>query len=141
MTGKTINLQFDGYWREANKSGVPDQSGIYCVYACKAVTNGSKTTLEIRKLIYIGESSNVRSRVATHDRLGDWNEHLMVGETLCYSVATITGKDDRVRAEAALINKMTPPANSEYTGEFPYNETTVNCSGETSHLLSTLTVG
>ena len=31
---KTITLKFNGYWREVNKGGVPNQSGIYCVYSC-----------------------------------------------------------------------------------------------------------
>ena len=29
---KKITLDFDGYWREANKDSIPRQSGIYCVY-------------------------------------------------------------------------------------------------------------
>jgi hypothetical protein len=29
---KTIPLEFDGCWREENKSGVPNASGIYLVY-------------------------------------------------------------------------------------------------------------
>jgi len=32
MAAQTYSIDFDGYWREPNKGGVPDKSGIYCVY-------------------------------------------------------------------------------------------------------------
>lgn len=32
MAEKTINIKFDGYWRDENKGGIPEQSGVYCVY-------------------------------------------------------------------------------------------------------------
>lgn len=32
---KTINLNFDGYWREIYQSEIPKKSGIYAVYICK----------------------------------------------------------------------------------------------------------
>ncbi|MFW5406254.1 GIY-YIG nuclease family protein [Pectobacterium carotovorum] len=124
MTGKTINLNFEGYWREAIKSSVPSKSGIYCVYACTHNANDNPPTVSIRELIYIGESENVHNRIANHDRLGDWQEHLIAGETLCYSFAAVPAVD-RVRAEAALINYVVPPENTEYTGVFTYNETTI----------------
>ena len=34
MAEKTYWLEFDGYWRDENKGGVPAESGVYCVYAC-----------------------------------------------------------------------------------------------------------
>ncbi|EKS6736936.1 GIY-YIG nuclease family protein [Enterobacter ludwigii] len=138
MAGITVDLEFDGYWRESNKGSVPEQSGIYCVYAC--TYNADKKTVSLRELIYIGESADVRHRLATHNKLEDWASRLKSGETLCYSVAKIPPAN-RVRVEAALINKLTPPENSEYTGEFPYNKTTVNTSGRNSHLPGSLSVG
>jgi len=140
MTGKTIDLEFEGCWREAYKAGVPARSGIYCVYSCTPSTVNGKTTLTLHKLIYIGESSNVRARLASHNKLADWSKHLEDGQVLCYTVATVVGEDERFRAEAALINKFTPPENTEYVGNFPFNKTTVNCTGVITYLLSTLTV-
>ena len=69
---KTINLDFDGYWREINKDGVPSQSGIYCVYSCTYNSNNGKVS--IKKLLYIGESTDVHNRIANHDRLDDWKK-------------------------------------------------------------------
>ena len=91
---------FDGYWREANKDSIPRQSGIYCVYTC--AYNATEHTVSIKKMLYIGESTNVHDRIATHDRLDDWKKKLTANETLCYSFAPISG-DDRIRAEAASV--------------------------------------
>ncbi|UKE83665.2 GIY-YIG nuclease family protein [Pectobacterium colocasium] len=139
MTGKTINLDFEGYWREEKKSSVPSQSGIYCVYACTRNTNNNPPTVSIRELLYIGESENVRHRLATHNKLDDWKKHLKAGETLYYSVAKIPSLD-RERAESALIHEVKPPENKEYAGDFKGNKTTVTTSGQNEFLPSNFTV-
>lgn len=69
---KKITLDFDGYWREANKDSIPRQSGIYCVYTC--TYNATEHTVSIKKMLYIGESTNVHDRIAAHDRLDDWKK-------------------------------------------------------------------
>ena len=134
---KTINLDFDGYWREINKDGVPSQSGIYCVYSC--TYNSNKGKVSIKKLLYIGESTDVHSRIANHDRLDDWEKKLSTDEILCYSFAPING-NDRVRAEAALIFKHKPPMNTEYINNFPYNDTEMLLSGNASLLTANFIV-
>lgn len=139
MTGKVIDLEFDGYWREVNKSGVPAQSGIYCVYTCTPKKVNDEIKLTIHELIYIGESSNVQTRLDTHERLGDWKQHLKSGDTLCYSVALVTPAD-RVRAEAALIHEVQPPENSEYSGEYKGLKTTINTSGYNKSLPENFTI-
>ena len=58
---KKITLDFDGYWREANKDSIPRQSGIYCVYTC--TYNATEHTVSIKKMLYIGESTNVHDRI------------------------------------------------------------------------------
>ena len=67
---KTISLIFKGYWLETHKDSVPDASGVYCVYAgtYRAETN----QVSLRELVYVGESSDVRDRLANHERLKDW---------------------------------------------------------------------
>lgn len=120
---KTIDLDFDGYWREVNKDSVPSKSGIYCVYSC--VYNSNEKTVSITKLLYIGESEDVHRRIAKHDRLDDWKKELSANETLCYSFAPIN-EDDRERAEAALIFKHKPPMNKEYFNNFPYTDTKIS---------------
>lgn len=76
---KKITLDFDGYWREANKDSIPRQSGIYCVYTC--TYNATEHTVSIKKMLYIGESTNVHDRIAAHDRLDDWKKKLTANET------------------------------------------------------------
>lgn len=134
---KTISLEFEGYWREINKGSVPAQSGIYCVYAC--TYNQSKDTVTLRELIYVGESENVRDRLANHERLPDWQKRLKVGETLCYSVAAVSGSD-RNRAEAAVIFHHKPPCNTEYKYSFPFEATTIQTFGRNDLLDSSFTV-
>lgn len=134
---KTISLNFDGYWREINKGGVPAESGVYCVYAC--TYNQNEGTVSLRELMYVGESENVRERLANHERLSDWKKRLKSGETLCYSVALVSG-NDRNRAEAAVIFHHKPPCNTEYKYSFPYEATVIQTSGKNALLDSFFTV-
>ena len=134
---KTISLNFDGYWREINKGGVPAESGVYCVYAC--TYNQNEGTVSLRELMYVGESENVRERLANHERLSDWKKRLKSGETLCYSVALVSG-NDRNRAEAAVIFHHKPPCNTEYKYSFPYETTVIQTSGKNALLDSFFTV-
>lgn len=118
-----INLSFQGYWREVNKGGIPSESGIYCVYRC---TFDGKY-VNIKELLYIGESFDTRDRIEGHERYYDWTRHLRTGEVLCYSFAPKSV--NRERAEAALIFNHKPVVNSEYKNSFPYPDTKIKTSG------------
>ena len=128
---KTICLEFKGYWLEINKSSIPKQSGIYCVYTCEY--NVESNTVSIHKLLYIGESTNVNARIQNHNRLPDWTEKLRCGEELCYSFAPIAS-EDRERGEAALIFNHQPPMNEEHKNRFVYNDTEMILSGKIKFL-------
>lgn len=134
---KTIELEFQGYWRESNKGGLPEKSGIYNVYSC--VFNERKSTVTLKSYIYTGESNNVRARVADHEKLDDWERHLKVNEQLCYSFANVSSVD-RVRAEAAVIYEHKPPENTEFRDSFPYETTTMKLEGQIALLNSDFTV-
>ena len=110
MAEKTITVEFDGYWRDENKGGLPAKAGVYCVYEC-TYSVGDKT-VSIHKLIYIGEAEDVKDRVANHEKHEDWLEHVRRGNELCFSFGGV-GKTDRDRAEAAMIYKHKPPENDE----------------------------
>ena len=137
MASQNYELKFDGYWREPKKNSTPNVSGIYCVYSC--IHNQTEKTVTLKKLIYIGESSDVRDRLASHEKLSLWEKHLNNNEVLCYSVAKIQSTD-RLRCEAALINKHTPPENNEYSDAFPFDETRITLSGKINKLINTFTV-
>jgi len=138
MSSKTYNLSFDGYWLEAGIGGLPERSGIYCVYVCSY--NRLKNTVSPKKLIYIGESEDVRDRIANHEKWSEWRRYLQSGEELCFSAALINGNTDRERTEAAMIYKHKPPCNTEYKDSFPYDETTVRTSGRKALLHDYFTV-
>jgi excinuclease UvrABC nuclease subunit len=132
-----IKLNFDGYWRDSVKNGVPNESGIYLVYRCKH--NVSEGSVALKELLYIGESKEMRDRLAKHERYYDWEAHLNRGEELCYAYTKV-GKTERVLGEAALINYHKPPENTEYVDEFPYGSTTVLSSGTCRFIESPITV-
>lgn len=133
---KIINLQFDGYWRESVKEAIPAQSGIYCVYS--GIHNVSASTVTLKKLIYIGESADVRCRIIGHEKTDQWKRHLSYGETLIFSFAPIF--IDRLQGEAALIHHHKPPVNSEYCSSFPYGDTQAVITGSSALLTSTFIV-
>lgn len=134
MTGKTISIDFEGYY--INKSSLPPQSGIYCVYRCthKPATALKKGKVSIKELLYIGESENMYNRLSQHNKLDDWQKKVKPGEVLCYSFGKITGQDDRERCEAALIYMHKPPCNTECVNNYPRNKVTVKVSGYTEFL-------
>lgn len=136
MSAKSFSLVYDGYWREANVSYIPLKSGVYSVYA--GTHNRTENTVHLRKLIYIGESENVRKRVSDHEKLRAWRQYLNSGEELCFNFAPIT--TERLRVEAALINYHKPPENTEYVNSFPFNQATVLTSGRDALLSSRFTV-
>lgn len=123
---KTITLDFVGFWLDSPQSSELERSGVYCVYACKYSDETDRVTL--CKLLYIGESNDVLSRLQGHDRHDDWMRQLQAGETLCFSFAPVSA-EDRERAEAALIFKCQPPLNEEHTTTFAYNDTEIITSG------------
>lgn len=137
MAVQTYSLDFDGYWRDENKGSLPAKSGVYCVYSC--MHNRSEKTVSINKLIYIGEAANVNARVGGHERYNDWKRHLKSGEELCFNFGGV-GAFDRDRCEAALIFKHKPPENTEYVSSFPFDQTTMQLTGQTRLLTENFTV-
>lgn len=137
MAAQSYSLTFQGYWRERNKWGVPNESGIYCVYRCKY--DPVTTNVTLGEVIYIGESDKVRDRIAKHERQEEWGALLHAGEELCYSFAPIR-TDSRVRAEAAMIFNHKPRVNDEYKYAFPFDQTTITTDGTNELLTRQFTV-
>jgi len=129
MVAKTIQLNFEGYWCEPNIGGIPAKSGVYGIYACR---HNKDNTVAIRKLIYIGESTNVHDRIHSHEKWLFWRHYLQAGEQICLNFAPVGV--DREQAEAALINHHKPPENIEFVGSFPFQQTTIYTSGRSTLL-------
>ena len=123
MVAKTYELDFRGYWREPNIGGLPAKSGVYGVYRCTHTEGSEKVHLV--ELIYIGESDNVKSRVAKHEKWEDWLDELRPGEQIRVNVACISPDEDREWAEAAMIHEHQPVCNWEYRDNFPFDTTTI----------------
>jgi hypothetical protein len=134
----SIEVDFKGYWRERDVAGINAGSGIYCVYEC--TYNPNNDTVSIHKLIYIGESSNVRDRILGHEKLRDWKKYVRPGNELCFSFGAVP-EINRVRAEAAMINHHKPPVNKECKYDFPYLFTAMSSSGNNRFLNSHFNVG
>jgi excinuclease UvrABC nuclease subunit len=125
---KTIDLDFDGHWREVKLESVPDQSGIYSVYACSRT---AEKKVALRELVYIGESVHVRTRIAEHlDGVAGpkWRRRLKQREELCFAFVS-KDKINRERAEAALIFKHKPPMNTQCVNEFQYEPESCRLAG------------
>ena len=135
---KSYILNFNGYWRELGIGGLPAQSGIYGVYA--ATYNAAQDTVTLNRLIYIGESEDVRARVGGHEKWPLWKRQLRSGEEVCFNVALISGDADRQRAEATMIFEHKPVCNEEYVHSFPFDKTTVTTGGRNVLMTAFFTV-
>lgn len=137
MAVQTFNVNIQGYWRDKDKSGIPNHSGVYFVYVASYNEQNEKVTLH--RLLYIGESEDVNDRIQNHEKYNEWKRYLSKGNELCFS----TGQVDvyiRLRVEAAYIFKHKPPVNTEYKDSFPFDQTTINSTGKIILLSTNFTV-
>ena len=133
MAEKTFNQEFDGYWRAVNASDIPSESGVYGVYRC--TYNKKDKTVSLKELLYIGKADDLNDRINNHERWDDWHKKLKSGEQICFC-CTLVEETYNERVEAALINSNQPPMNVEYKNAFPFDKTTVNCSGKHKYIKS-----
>lgn len=105
-----IDLNFEGYWRECNKGGLPSYSGIYLVYRC--LYNNKADRVVLKDIIYIGKAENIHDRHQCHEKLPLFKTQLREDEELCYSCAKV---DDTLLniAEKALIFAQKPLLNEQ----------------------------
>lgn len=137
MVAKVYDLNFVGYWVEAAIRLIPVHSGIYGVYA--ATYNQPANTVGLNRLIYMGESENVNSRIVSHECWSLWRRQLRIGEIVCFNTAPISPADDRRRAEAAMIYGHKPVCNDEYKDSFPFEQTTITAYGSNALMRPTFT--
>lgn len=129
---KEIDLNFENIY-EVDKVPYEElgRSGIYAVK--RGIVKNCK--FKARELLYIGESEDISSRLAYHDKKKEWERYLQNGEVLAVAIAFVTsGEDDRKRAEAACIFEHKPPCNTEHTQNFHYEKTKIRTSGRNAKL-------
>ncbi|MEX8520261.1 MAG: hypothetical protein AB3X44_17270 [Leptothrix sp. (in: b-proteobacteria)] len=132
MADHKISLDFRGYWNEYNKGNMPELSGIYCVYG--GIEDPQKKSVDIKELIYVGESDNVNRRLAQHDAIPYWRSCIKKGRGLYFSFGPVAAAE-RERCEAALIFQHKPPANIIYVDTFPFESTTISLASKRAPLL------
>jgi len=135
-----LELKFRGYFTKEN---LPQEkrkfSRIYTVYAGKIDVKLKLCFL--RKLLYIGESTNVASRMQQHERDQDWDEYLKSGELPLFAYTEVA-PENRERIEAALIyyhykyKNLTLLANTQHKKSFGYPDTYVKISGKAIKFLN-----
>lgn len=114
---KDYILNFEGYWRECNKNGLPTYSGIYLVYRSRY--NPKNDTVSLIEIIYIGQTDNIHDRHIKHGKYELFLSLLKEGEELCYSCAEITEDIDLV--ENALIFAQKPVLNDKGKDNYNYS--------------------
>lgn len=137
MAAQSYDVDLKGYYREYGIDSIPSKSGIYCVYECNYDSGMDK--FSFKKLLYIGESEDLNSRVKNHEKLNDWKKLVHSSNELCFSYGEVDSTY-RKRVEAALIIKHKPPANSEYTNAFQFDSTTINLTGRAVLLATRFTI-
>lgn len=139
MAANSYTLDFNGFRLEQHWGGLPAASGVYCIHAC--TYDSDENTVSIKRLLYVGESGNMRKRVPEEpaNRRDKWVAQLAKGEVLCASYAKVSSAD-RERVEAATIYRHKPPCNVEYTNSFPWDKTTVVARGKQGKLAHQFTV-
>ena len=123
---KEFLLNFEGYWRDCNKNGLPDYPGIYMVYRCQY--DEQNNTVNLIDIIYIGQATNIHDRIGTHDKYELFKSKLLVGEELCYSCANVDNDVDIV--ENALIFAQKPVLNDQGKNNYNYERANVRVLGD-----------
>ena len=95
----------------------PKEAGIFCVYRADAEGRPGK-------LLYVGETGDLNTPIS--DRCRDWHEK----EEPVYCLAPLKGgKEEILRAKAALICKFAPEHNENSKDSFNYGKTVVLITG------------
>ena len=122
---KEIILNFEGYWRDSNKKGLPDYAGIYMVYRCQY--NATNNAVSLIEIIYIGQSDNIHDRLVEHEKYEAFKSRLLLGEELCFSCAKVDNDIDI--AENALIFAQKPVLNFQGKDSYNYEKAHVIADG------------
>ena len=123
---KKYNLIFKGYWRDINRAGLPNISGIYLVYKC--VYNKKTNTVKLLDLIYIGQAENIHDCISQDEKQNIFLKECKDGETLCYSAAEVE-KEDLDIVKNALIFAQQPKLNKIYEDKFNYRAAEFHLEG------------
>ena len=137
MQEKTFELYIMGYWHDKNIICLPQQKGVFFVYETKY--DKKKDALFFKRLLYIGETEDVKDGILKHKKYSEWLKYIKYGNELCYSM-TCVENSYRERIAAAYIYIHKPPANEEYTDKFPFDKTRIRTAGDIELLNKDFTI-
>ena len=101
------SLNFDGYF--LSELGIPEDTGIYMAHRC--IYDRVNDEVDLKEILYIGQSTNLRQRVKQHIEKKDFVSYHRPNETICYSYAPCDGRSiDAI--ENGLIYMQQPRANT-----------------------------
>ena len=124
MAKISATMNWDGVWEieEDNiPSNIPDEEGIYMVLCGKRSSEPNKWDTSSYKLLYIGESDKVRSRIIGHEKWPKWKRSC-VNHTLLKVAKCNFGTTKRQKVECCLIYNTKPTCNDECKDDFPYED-------------------
>ena len=128
MATISATLDWDGVWEikgDDMPSSNPDEEGIYMILCGKRSSNLSKWDILSYKLLYIGESEKVRSRIVGHKKWSCWKRNCK--NNILLKVATCEfGTEKRRKVECCLINNTKPICNDECKDAYPYKDDTID---------------
>jgi hypothetical protein len=115
---KIVNIE--GYWRENNMMYLPKISGIYFVY--ENIHNKIDDTIILKKLLYIGDSEDIREHINNQSKIDDWKNYISLNSELTFACAPIENKF-RSRIVSAYICSNKPILNSVQDFNFQFEKT------------------
>ena len=95
-----ISLECKGFFRTAVRYEVPDQTGVYFVYAGVKTETGCS----IRRLLYIGRSANLNLRLSSPESFGRLQGALQPGEELFYAYAFVASEEASLAEHALALH-------------------------------------
>ena len=134
-----IVLDFKGYRLENGWDSLEDVSAIYCIYSC--IYDKEDDVVRGLKLLYIGESEELKTRVTNADHKGikKARKRLRDGETLCLSYVPVDGRS-RKRLENALIFEHQPICCEDDKYTYTHETVSIKTKGKSKGLHKEFTV-
>lgn len=136
MPELTMVVNINGYWRDPQRMSMPESPGLFFVYESRF--NEIEKTIDLYRVIHIGESSDIRQSVRFHELRPAWLKAIGADSGLSYSCAKLDSYN-RERVASAYIYMHQPPENRGNLSLFPYDRTTVISMGKIALLYPVIT--
>ena len=122
----TVKLHFEGSIADSLRQRLPQYSGIYLVY--RGRFDVKENLFYCREILYIGQASNIRDRISSHNLRSDFLAARGKDEVIFYSYAPLeTSSLNEV--EGALIYAMKPRLNNEGKESYAYSPVHIMSDG------------